>query len=77
MRLLIAASFIPILFLGSCSQDKNSIDTPQTGIGFSATAPKASRAAATTTASLQEFIVYAYTESTILMDGVTVSRDGG
>ena len=77
MRLLIAASFITILFLGSCSQNESSIDTPQTGIGFSATAPKASRAAATTTASLQKFIVYAYTESTILMDGVTVSRDGG
>ncbi len=77
MRLLIAASFMTVLLLGSCTQEENSPDTPQTGIGFSAVAPKASRAASTTTASLQKFIVYAYTESSILMDGVTVSREGG
>lgn len=46
-------------------------------IGFYATAPKSSRAASTTTSTLQSFLVYAFTDASVIMDGVTVSRDGG
>lgn len=67
------------VFLSACSQK----DEPMSGSGeyntiqFSAQAPKSSRAASTTTATLQDFIVYAFTNSELLMDGVKVSRDGG
>lgn len=78
-KLLLA--FLPLAVLASACSDDDGLnpDTPQTGheISFYATAPKSSRAAATTTSSLQSFVVYAFTDSSVLMDGVTVQRDGG
>ena len=65
--------------LTSCSSDETSSYEPvdPSVISFTATAPRAaSRAAATTTASLQSFVVYAFTEGKTLMDSVTVTRDG-
>lgn len=73
--------FFPIvLVVAGCSGGEEPVQ-PQSEssneIGFYATAPKGSRAASTTTATLQNFVVYAYTEASVVMDGVTVSRDGG
>lgn len=66
------------VFLSACSQSDEPIPTVDDNvINFSAQAPKQSRAASTTTATLQNFIVYAFTNSDLLMDGVKVSRDGG
>lgn len=63
--------------MASCSEtDEPDNPTPEHAIGFSATAPKNSRTA-TTTASLNSFIVYAFTGTKPLMEGVTVTRDGG
>lgn len=78
-KLLLA--FLPLAALATaCSDDDGlSPDTPKAGneISFYATAPKTSRAAATTTSSLQNFVVYAFTDSSVLMDGVKVQREGG
>ena len=49
----------------------------QHAISFNAVASKQPRSAATTTASLKSFVVYAFTGSKPLIEGVTVSRDGG
>lgn len=46
-------------------------------ISFYAIAPRASRAPSTTTANLQDFVVYAFTDASMIMNGVTVTRDGG
>lgn len=64
----------------SCS-DSNSNNgfepVDKSKITFTAVAPKnATRAASTTTASLQDFIVYAFTDKKMLMDHVKVTRDG-
>lgn len=65
------------LTVASCSEnDEPKSQSDGQPIGFSAIAPKQSRAA-TTTATLQSFIVYAFTGSKPLMEGVEVSRDGG
>lgn len=65
--------------LTSCDNDDKQeyepVDT--SAISFSAVAPRnASRAAATTTATLQDFVVYAFTEKKTLMNHVQVTRDG-
>lgn len=79
MRLSLYATVLAALFFAACSSTDEPIPVDNKGkvIGFSATAPKESRAAPTTTTSLDSFLVYAYTESEILMDGVVVSRKNG
>lgn len=77
----ILLAFLPVAILVSaCSEDDelrpDSLKSASE-ISFYATAPKVSRAASTTTATLQNFIVYAFTDSSVLMNGVTVSRNGG
>lgn len=66
------------LVLSGCSQKEE--PAPVAGnekvIGFSATAPKHTRADATTTTGLKSFVVYAFTDSKLIMDGVTVSKEG-
>lgn len=64
----------------ACSNDETS-SAPEpvdsSVIGFTAIAPHAAtRTEATTTATLQSFVVYAFTEGKTLMDHVTVTRDG-
>lgn len=73
---------IPLALLGaSCSGDNepSKPDSKTSGkeISFYATAPKGTRAPSTTTATLQDFIVYAFTDSSVIMNGVTVKRNGG
>ena len=63
--------------LASCSDDMDETPMQSNAISFSAVAPNGSRATPTTTASLKEFVVYAFTEGRTLMDGVTVTRSGG
>ncbi len=63
--------------LASCSDDMDETPMQSNAISFSAVAPNGSRATPTTTASLKEFVVYAFTEGSTLMDGVTVTRSGG
>lgn len=69
-----------IASLSACSQSDDDVPVPgqeENVIRFSAQAPKQSRAASVTTATLQNFIVYAFTDSELIMDGVTVTRNGG
>lgn len=74
---LILIMIVPLLAT-SCSNDTDPVPASSSGkIGFYATAPKSSRAASTTTATLDSFVVYAFTNSSVVMNGVTVSRDGG
>lgn len=68
---------ISALFLAGCSESEDMPAASGNAIGFSATAPKGSRASATTTATLQDFVVYAYSDTEQIMDGVVVSRNGG
>jgi len=80
MKNLILASITVVLVFTSCNQDEDGmVDArePAGEISFYATAPKGSRAASTTTATLKNFVVYAFTNSSVLMDGVTVSKSGG
>jgi len=63
--------------LAGCS---DAVDEPRyisDGISFSATVPNVSRSAPTTTATIKEFVVYAFTEGDTLMNGVKVIRTGG
>lgn len=76
MKKFIYAAAIAFVFIGGCSQDED----PSSGakgnvIGFSATAP-VTRAAPTTTTGMKEFVVYAFTESNMIMDGVKVTKEG-
>lgn len=64
------------LCLAGCSENEDMPAPSGNAIGFSATAPKGSRASATTTATLQDFVVYAYSDTEQIMDGVVVSRNG-
>ena len=45
-------------------------------ISLSAVVPNTSRGASTTTATIKNFVVYAFTGGSVLMDGVKVTRDG-
>lgn len=74
-----AAIALSALALQSCKENDTAGYEPvdNSKISFTAVAPKnASRVASTTTASLQDFIVYAYTEKNMLMNHVKVTRDG-
>lgn len=65
--------------LTSCTNDELPSGEPvdPSVISFTATAPRAaSRAEATTTATIQSFVVYAFTDGKLLMDSVTVTRSG-
>lgn len=54
-------------------------DTPENGdaIRFNAVVANRSRAVPTTTSSIKEFTVYAFTQNSMLMNGVQVTREGG
>lgn len=77
---LIAAIVVGTALLSGCSDINNpeeAIDKSSGQINFYATAPQKSRAASTTTSTLQSFVVYGFTDTSVVMDGVSVSRDGG
>ena len=64
---------IPLALMGAaCSGDNepSKPDSKTSGkeISFYATAPKGTRAPSTTTATLQDFIVYAFTDSSVIMN---------
>ncbi len=77
-RLLIPALICAAITLNGCHSD-DAPETPSTGTGisFSAVVPNGSRVASTTTASIKDFVVYAFTDKSVLMDGVKVTREGG
>lgn len=64
--------------LPACTE-KDDIESLPTDnvISLSAVVPNGSRSAATTTATIKDFVVYAFTEGSMLMDGVKVTRQGG
>lgn len=74
-------AFLTVAMIASgCSDDESPV--PQSSesaheISFYATAPKGSRAASVTTSTLKNFKVYAFTESSVVMNGVTVTKEGG
>lgn len=64
--------------LSACTEGNESEALPGgNAISLSAVVPNGSRGAATTTASIKDFVVYAFTEGSMLMDGVKVTREGG
>lgn len=76
-RIYLAYLPLPLLMAACSSDDGNMPEQSGKEISFYATAPNASRAASTTTATLNSFVVYAFTDAAVIMNGVTVSRDGG
>lgn len=69
---------IGVLAVSGCNSEEYPDNPADNGaIRFSAVVPNRSRATPTTTASIQNFVVYAFTESSTLMDGVKVHREGG
>lgn len=77
------ALYIPVVafaaFAASCSSEDQPVSAPVAepdAISFRATVPKASRSASTTTATIKEFIVYAYTGGKPYMQNVHVTRSG-
>lgn len=78
------AHLLLLAFIGSgialpaCTENSET-DSPanQNAISLSAVVPNGSRSASTSTASIKDFIVYAFTEGSTLMNGVKVTRDGG
>lgn len=80
MKNILFAFVTGAALLTACSED--SVTEPQSSdspgqISFSATAPHSSRASSTTTSSLQSFLVYGFTDTSVVMNGVTVTKDGG
>lgn len=64
--------------LSSCNETgDNEMPVDDSVISLSAVVPKGTRGTSTTTATIKDFIVYAYTEGSMLMNGVKVTRDGG
>ncbi len=78
-RFVFLSAAVAAAILPSCSNEDVAGTEPsqENTISFSAVTPRPSRGAATTTATMKNFVVYAFTESTKIMDGVTVTRDGG
>lgn len=68
-----------LMMTAACAPNDEMVEPRATDseINFYATAPKGARAVPTTTATLQSFRVSAFTNSSVIMDGVTVSRNGG
>lgn len=66
------------LTMNACVEDEPEV-TPgkSNAIALSAVVPNGSRAASTTTASMKEFVVYAFTEGDTLMNATKVTRNGG
>lgn len=65
------------ILLTSCMDKADEPRAISNGISFSATVPNSTRSEPTTTATMKEFVVYAFTEGDTLMNGVKVTRDGG
>lgn len=69
-----------ISLLAACSNTSDNEEPSSTNnvISLSATVPKAAtRSEPTTTASIKEFVVYAFTEGSTLINGARVTREGG
>lgn len=66
-----------IISLSGCTENDRAHDAVSDNvIGLSAVVPNGTRGASTTTATIRDFVVYAFTEGSMLMDGVTVTRQG-
>lgn len=77
--LFIGIACISAIMVG-CSDHNDHYESTTKGkvIALSAVAPNgSSRAASTTTATMKEFVVYAFTEGDTLMNDVKVTRSGG
>lgn len=76
LSLIGVASVLAVLT--SCSSyDEPEPERSDKIISLRAEVPNVSRGTATTTASINEFVVYAYTQGSVLMNGVKVTREGG
>ena len=77
-RIIYLCIAVGALAVSSCSSEEYP-DNPveKDSIRLSAVVPNRSRANPTTTASIQDFVVYAFTEKSTLMEGVKVYREGG
>lgn len=78
-RFLLPGLVCFVIAFSACS-DKEDVTNPAADniISMSATVPGAvTRGSSTTTATIKDFIVYAFTEGNVLIDGAKVSREGG
>lgn len=77
MKLLFGLAACAVI-LSACSEtDEPESPAGKNAIRLSAVVPNGSRSAATTTATIKDFIVYGFTEGSVLIDGVKVTREGG
>lgn len=78
IKLLFAGLTGLMIILSACSENEKSEEL-HTGnaISLSAVVPNVTRNTSTTTATINDFIVYAFTEGSMLMNGVKVTREGG
>lgn len=77
-QLLSLCIFLSVLAMTGCSDDDAPINPAEgDAIRFSAVISNRSRSTPTTTATIKQFTVYAFTQTNMLMDSVTVNRDGG
>lgn len=77
-RTLILGLAASLMVLTACTQnDEPESPVSKKAITLSAVVPNGSRSAATTTATIKDFIVYGFTEGSVLIDGVKVTREGG
>ena len=71
-------TMIGFMAVTSCSEYESPLPKyDENIISLRAEVPNVSRGASTTTASINEFVVYAFTDGAALMDSVSVVRDGG
>jgi len=73
----IFAVVLACIALAGCSEAADEPLAIGKSILLSATVPNGARAVPTTTATMKEFVVYAFTEGDTLMNGVKVIRTGG
>lgn len=68
-----------LLVLPACTEQESpqGAENGAGAISFNVTVPAGSRSDATTTATIKDFTVYAFTEGSVLIDGAKVTRTGG
>lgn len=77
-KLIILGMIGTIMTLQGCSgNDDAESPVDKNVISFGAVVPNGSRGASTSTATIKDFIVYAFTGGSTLIDGVKVTRNGG
>lgn len=76
-HLILGLAGLCVAFPSCKEQEETNSPADASAISLSAVVPNGSRSASTSTATIQDFVVYAFTGGSTLMDGVKVTREGG